>query len=93
VPHDVTLGEVCSREPATLRAGDTVDDVVRVMRERAVRRLPVVEDGRPVGVVSLGDLATTRSGWRRRVTDPGYVAPDDDPALTLADIVEAPPST
>jgi signal-transduction protein with cAMP-binding, CBS, and nucleotidyltransferase domain len=27
------------------------------MRTHAVRRLPVVEDGRPLGVVSLGDLA------------------------------------
>jgi CBS domain-containing protein len=27
------------------------------MREHAVRRLPVIEDGRPVGIVSLGDLA------------------------------------
>jgi hypothetical protein len=27
------------------------------MREQAVRRLPVVEQGRAVGIVSLGDLA------------------------------------
>jgi len=31
------------------------------MREHAVRRLPVVEDGSLVGVVSIGDLA--RSKW------------------------------
>ncbi len=30
------------------------------MREHAVRRLPVVEDGLPVGIVSLGDLAVER---------------------------------
>jgi CBS domain-containing protein len=30
------------------------------MREKAVRRLPVVEGGRPVGIVSLGDLAVER---------------------------------
>jgi len=30
------------------------------MRERAVRRLPVAEGDRPVGVVSLGDLAVQR---------------------------------
>jgi CBS domain-containing protein len=27
------------------------------MREKAIRRVPVVEGGRPVGVISLGDLA------------------------------------
>ena len=31
------------------------------MREKAIRRLPVVEGGRPVGIVSLGDLAVERS--------------------------------
>jgi signal-transduction protein with cAMP-binding, CBS, and nucleotidyltransferase domain len=30
------------------------------MRDKAIRRLPVVEDGRPVGIVSLGDLAVER---------------------------------
>lgn len=30
------------------------------MQTRAVRRLPVVEGGRPVGIVSLGDLALER---------------------------------
>ena len=37
-----------------------VDDAVRLMREKALRRLPVVEDGRPIGIVSLGDLAIAR---------------------------------
>jgi CBS domain-containing protein len=30
------------------------------MRTHAVRRVPVVEDGMPVGMISLGDLAATR---------------------------------
>jgi CBS domain-containing protein len=30
------------------------------MREKAIRRVPVVESGRPVGVVSIGDLAVQR---------------------------------
>ena len=30
------------------------------MRERAVRRLPVVEGGKPIGIVSIGDLAIER---------------------------------
>jgi CBS domain-containing protein len=30
------------------------------MKDRAIRRLPVVEDGRPVGIVSIGDLAVDR---------------------------------
>jgi CBS domain-containing protein len=51
------LGDICSRELTTLFPTDSVDDAVRIMREKAIRRLPVVEDGAPVGIVSIGDLA------------------------------------
>jgi len=34
-----------------------VDEAAQLMREHAVRRLPVIEEGKAVGVVSLGDLA------------------------------------
>ena len=37
-----------------------VEDAVRIMRDKAIRRLPVVEAGKPVGVVSIGDLAVER---------------------------------
>lgn len=37
-----------------------LDQAVRLMRSRAVRRLPVVQQGRAVGVLSLGDLAMER---------------------------------
>jgi len=56
-PDSTALGEICSADLVGLSPDDTVDDAVRIMRERAVRRLPVVEAGRPVGIVSLGDLA------------------------------------
>ncbi|WP_373297145.1 CBS domain-containing protein [Streptomyces brasiliensis] len=43
------------------------------MRSKALRRLPVVDDGRPIGVIALGDLAGERdpdsAGGNTRVTD------------------------
>jgi len=54
------LADICSRVLTTVSPQDSVDDAVRLMRENAVRRLPVVEGGKPVGVVSLGDLAVTQ---------------------------------
>ena len=54
------LGEVCSAEVATLRPDDEVDYAVRMMRDRAIRRIPVVKNGKAVGIVSLGDLALQR---------------------------------
>jgi CBS domain-containing protein len=59
-PVAVPLGEICSRSVVTLSPDDSVDDAVRMMSEQALRRLPVVVDGRAVGIVSLGDLAVER---------------------------------
>jgi CBS domain-containing protein len=56
----VPLAEVCSEEITSVEPNQPVEDAVKIMRERAVRRLPVVEDGRPVGIVSIGDLALAR---------------------------------
>ncbi|HVF73996.1 MAG TPA: CBS domain-containing protein [Acidimicrobiales bacterium] len=55
-----TVGEICSTELATLSPDAGVDEAVTLMRERALRRLPVVENGKPVGIVSIGDLAMER---------------------------------
>jgi len=38
-----------------------VDDAVRLMREKALPRLPVVEGGKPVSIVSLGHLVLTQN--------------------------------
>src|SRR5574337_854377 len=54
------LKEICSRKLTTLSPQDGVDDAVRLMRDKAIRRLPVVENKRPVGIVSIGDLALKR---------------------------------
>lgn len=55
-----TLGEICTRDPATLSAEDSVADAIRLMSGKAVRRVPVVDQGSPVGIVTIGDLAIDR---------------------------------
>lgn len=59
-PATTKLGEICSKELTTLAPTDSAEDAVRVMMDKAIRRVPVVENGRPVGVVSIGDLAVER---------------------------------
>ncbi len=56
-PGNTTVGEICSGDVVTVSPDERVEDAARIMRERSIRRLPVVEGGRPVGVVSIGDLA------------------------------------
>lgn len=56
-PAQARIGGIASRVTATVGPDDTLDRAAQIMRERAVRRLPVMEDGRLVGIVSIGDLA------------------------------------
>jgi CBS domain-containing protein len=56
-PVATRVGDICSTDLAVLSPDDDVEQATRLVRERAVRRIPVVQDGTPVGVVSIGDLA------------------------------------
>jgi CBS domain-containing protein len=49
--------EACSASVEAVGPDTSIEQAVQLMRTHAVRRLPVVEDGRAVGIVSLGDLA------------------------------------
>jgi CBS domain-containing protein len=54
------LAEICSAGIVTVDPDECTDTALRLMLDRAVRRLPVVQDGRPVGIVSIGDLTSDR---------------------------------
>ena len=75
-PSSVRVGDVCSRVLTTVSESDGIGDAVRLIRAKAVRRLPVLDDdGKLVGIVSLGDLALAR-----------------DPKSALGDISAATPN-
>ena len=59
-PASTKVGDVASRDVATLTPDSSVEDAIRIVREQNVRRIPVVQDGRPAGIVSIGDLAVER---------------------------------
>lgn len=54
---DCKLNDVCSTSLVSASADEDADAAISRMREHAVRRVAVVDDGRPVGVLSLGDAA------------------------------------
>ena len=56
-PSKITIGSVCSKDVTSLKPTQTTDDAVKLMRDKSIRRLPVVEGDKLVGIVSLGDLA------------------------------------
>jgi CBS domain-containing protein len=59
-PATTTLADLCSHPLVTVTPTDSVEHAVQLMRNKAIRRLPVVDGGQAVGIVSLGDLAVER---------------------------------
>jgi CBS domain-containing protein len=59
-PKDTPLSDICSGDVVTVDSATSLKKAADVMSEHAVRRLPVVDDGSLVGIVSLGDLAVRR---------------------------------
>ena len=56
-PKSVPVKEIMSRRLAAVAPGDDVRQAARLMARRQIRRLPVVAEGKVVGMGSLGDLA------------------------------------
>jgi CBS domain-containing protein len=56
-PRTTPIGDICSSELVALDPDDDLAQAARLVRDRAVRRIPVLRNGTPVGVVSSGDLA------------------------------------
>lgn len=76
-PANTTIGDVCSSDVTSVSPDAPVAEAVSLMRDRAVRRLPVIgSDGQAQGMVSIGDLALS-----------------EDPSSALADISAAPPNS
>lgn len=53
-----TVKEIMSSNPVFIQPSMEAEDAARIMSERQIRRLPVVENDNLVGIVSLGDIAT-----------------------------------
>jgi CBS domain-containing protein len=54
--HDIPVREIMTEDVVTVQPGQTVDQCMALMTSRRIRHLPVVEDGKLAGVVSIGDL-------------------------------------
>ena len=54
---DEPVGPLSSANLIGVEADADLREAMRLMRQHAVRRLPVLEDGQVTGIVSLGDLA------------------------------------
>lgn len=56
-PASMTTGDLAQGKPYTISADSSTDEVLRMMEGHQIRRLPVIEDRRLVGIISEADLA------------------------------------
>ncbi|UCM91226.1 CBS domain-containing protein [Streptomyces marincola] len=91
-----TVAELMTREPATVRGGDTVADAARLMKEHDSGNVAVVEDGgRVVGIVTDRDLAVRVLAEGRAADTPVQEVSSREelatvaPSATLAEAAEA----
>lgn len=59
-PDTIRVTDISSEKLVTLDKNASIDDANKLMRDKAIRRLPIVENGKPVGILSIGDLAVER---------------------------------
>ena len=71
-PGRVPVRDIMSPAPSVITPETPISDAARLMAQRQVRRLPVVDSGRVVGIVSLGDIAKnmpSKSGVGQTLND------------------------
>ncbi|RYD45636.1 MAG: CBS domain-containing protein, partial [Verrucomicrobiaceae bacterium] len=56
--RDTRVGEIISSPAITVQSKDGVEKCMQLMTQHRIRHLPVVDDGRLVGLVSIGDLVS-----------------------------------
>lgn len=55
--ENLSVSDVMTRNPVTITPETTVKEATKLMSEHQIRRLPVVEENKLVGIVAIGDLA------------------------------------
>lgn len=56
-PNTVTVGQLAQAEPIAIGPSADADDVLHLMADNQIRRLPVIDNQRVVGMISEADLA------------------------------------
>jgi CBS domain-containing protein len=61
-PSTTKLSDICTHDLAVVRADQSVDDAIQVMKSHDVKRVVVMTDSKLEGIVSLGDLTSRGIG-------------------------------
>ena len=58
-PHKVRVSSICSENPIVVGPEDSLEEALQHMAKKQIRRLPVVDDGRLVGILAQADVSRT----------------------------------
>lgn len=89
--HARTVGEIMNRDVAAIAPDASVEAAVEMMVARRVKRLPVVEGGRIVGIIARSDLLRAISGMPPAAGEASGKAGDDDIRRAIAAEIAAQP--
>jgi CBS domain-containing protein len=73
--RDTLVAEIMTAELETVTRQATTNDCMALMTERRIRHLPVVEDGRLIGIISIGDVVLAVIGEQQHLIEQleGYI--------------------
>jgi CBS domain-containing protein len=74
--HGAWVRDVMTTPPVSVRSGTTLQKVASLLEQHAIKRMPVVEGGRVVGIVSRADLVRTLATTRSQPALPARSAAD-----------------
>lgn len=85
--RDTLVKEIMSAPVITAHLAQTVEECMQVMTEKRIRHLPVMDEGRLVGVISIGDLVKAVIAEQRFLIEQleGYIT--QSPAYAVASVV------
>jgi CBS domain-containing protein len=61
-PGNLKVSDICSHGAVSVKPDETIANAMHLMASEQVRRLPVVENGKLVGMLSFADIAREKSG-------------------------------
>lgn len=59
IARDTSVADVMTSVVATVGPGQSIEDCMEMMTDKRVRHLPVLDDGRLIGIISIGDVVNS----------------------------------
>jgi CBS domain-containing protein len=53
---EILVGEIMTEDPVTVSSSNTIEECMRLMTDKFIRHLPVIDDGKLMGIISIGDV-------------------------------------